>query len=111
MEIDKPETWDSTYEAAQFSIRKDPREPEAYCVVAREREIYLFLPRGCQRDIALAEDSQGINMLRQLAPYDFHVLRESGVKSASIIRGIRESHCREESARRKFVGTVSRQFR
>ena len=107
MSIDssKPETWKSVFESLLFSVKINPREPGSYCVVARDREAYLSIPRGCPGEIALADDKQGKGILERLAPYDLAIFQEAGIRIPSVVYAIRESYRREEEAREGLLNS------
>lgn len=102
MELDRPETWDSAYEDFQLTVKRDPTEPQGYCVVASGRENYLLLPRGCLKDITLSNRDVGKQIIMNLNPIPSRVTffdSREGLTPDSVLAAIALTYIKEQARR------------
>lgn len=97
---DRVEEWESAYEDSQLAVKRDPTEPQGYCVVLkRMEEEYLFLPRGCLQDISQLSRDTGREVLWNfisLSQRDIFLGRQDGLTTDSVLAAIAMTYVKEK---------------
>jgi len=63
--------WPVLYEDEELDVRQNPERPEEYGVCVKKTENFLFLPRGCPKEIARGDREHGRKCIDNLMPLSF----------------------------------------
>jgi hypothetical protein len=87
------------YEDNELISGRNPEAPEEYGINLKNTDNYLILPRGCLKDIALANRNSGRTIIDQLGPYDIENFFKEGLNYDSLIAVIDKTYMIEEKRR------------